>query len=126
MAVLGEGVPAQMLRPVPPPDRVEGRLGPRELMMAHQRNRRQGCSTTSSLSPMEWRRSGAFPGASMTAMRQRFLGIGVEDNSVPIYPDLADSASLFLTANAGKAIDDRNLSPIRPGQVSSVAAGPRH
>ena len=42
---------------------------------------------------------GAFPGASMAAMRQGFLSIGVEDNSLLIYPDLATSASLFLTAN---------------------------
>ncbi len=36
----------------------------------------------------------------MTVMRQGFLSIGVQDNSVLIYPDLADSASLFLAANS--------------------------
>jgi hypothetical protein len=42
---------------------------------------------------------GAFPGASLTAMRQGFLSIGVEDNSVLLFSELMDSASLFLTAN---------------------------
>lgn len=41
----------------------------------------------------------AFPGASTTAMRLGFQSIGVEDNSVLIFSDLMDSASLFLTAN---------------------------
>ena len=35
----------------------------------------------------------------MEAMRQGFLSIGVQDNSVLIYSELATSASLFLTAN---------------------------
>jgi len=42
---------------------------------------------------------GAFPGASLEAMRQGFLSIGVEDNSVLLFSELMDSASLFLTAN---------------------------
>ena len=41
----------------------------------------------------------SFPGASLAAMRQGFLGIGVEDNDVLEFPELMDSASLFLTAN---------------------------
>ncbi|WIX76848.1 DUF1254 domain-containing protein [Amycolatopsis carbonis] len=41
----------------------------------------------------------AFPGASLEAMRQGFLSIGVEDNSVLLFSELMDSASLFLTAN---------------------------
>jgi Protein of unknown function (DUF1254) len=32
-------------------------------------------------------------------MRHGFLGIGVEDNDVLAFPELMDSASLFLTAN---------------------------
>ena len=35
----------------------------------------------------------------MAAIRQGFLDIGVEDNSVLLFPELMDSASLFLTAN---------------------------
>jgi hypothetical protein len=42
---------------------------------------------------------GAFPGASMWALRQGLLSIGVEDNSVLLFSDLLDSASLFMTAN---------------------------
>jgi hypothetical protein len=42
----------------------------------------------------------SFPGASLAAMRRGFLSIGVEDNDVLAFPELMDSASLFLTANA--------------------------
>ena len=42
---------------------------------------------------------GAFPGASVQAMRRGLLSIGVEDNSVLVFSELMDSASLFLTAN---------------------------
>ena len=42
---------------------------------------------------------GAFPGASVMAMRRGLLSIGVEDNSFLVFSDLMDSASLFLTAN---------------------------
>jgi hypothetical protein len=42
---------------------------------------------------------GAFPGASTTAIRKGFLDAGVPDNSVLIFSNLMDSASLFLTAN---------------------------
>jgi hypothetical protein len=41
----------------------------------------------------------AFPGASMAALRAGFQSIGVEDNSILLFSDLMDSASLFLTAN---------------------------
>jgi hypothetical protein len=41
----------------------------------------------------------SFPGASLAAMRRGFLGIGVQDNDVLAFPELMDSASLFLTAN---------------------------
>jgi hypothetical protein len=42
----------------------------------------------------------AFPAASTQAMRQGFLEVGVEDNSVLIFSELMDSSSRFLTANA--------------------------
>ncbi len=42
----------------------------------------------------------SFGGASAYAIRQGFLSIGAEDNSVVIFPELMDSKSLFLTANA--------------------------
>jgi len=32
-------------------------------------------------------------------MHEAFLSIGVEDNSILLFSDLMDSASLFLTAN---------------------------
>ncbi len=42
----------------------------------------------------------SFRGASAYAIRQGFLSIGAEDNTVVIFPELMDSHSLFLTANA--------------------------
>ena len=42
----------------------------------------------------------SFRGASAYAIRQGFLSIGAEDNSVVIFSDLMDAKSLFLTANA--------------------------
>jgi hypothetical protein len=42
---------------------------------------------------------GALPGASLAALRRGFRSVGVEDNSFTLFPELMDSASLFLTAN---------------------------
>jgi len=42
----------------------------------------------------------SYGGASAYAIRQGFLSIGAEDNSVVIFSELMDSKSLFLTANA--------------------------
>ncbi len=42
----------------------------------------------------------SYGGASAYAIRQGFLSIGAHDNSVVIFPELMDSKSLFLTANA--------------------------
>jgi hypothetical protein len=42
----------------------------------------------------------SFRGASAYAIRQGFLSIGAEDNTVVIFSELMDSHSLFLTANA--------------------------
>jgi len=41
----------------------------------------------------------SLSGGSMFAIRQGFLGVGVDDNQVLVFPELMDSASLFLTAN---------------------------
>ena len=43
---------------------------------------------------------GAIPGASLAALRRGFQSVGVEDNSFTLFPQLMDSASLFLTANS--------------------------
>jgi hypothetical protein len=42
----------------------------------------------------------SFRGASAYAIRQGFLSIGAQDNTVVIFPRLMDAKSLFLTANA--------------------------
>jgi hypothetical protein len=42
----------------------------------------------------------SFRGASAYTIRQGFLSIGAEDNTIVLFPDLMDAKSLFLTANA--------------------------
>jgi hypothetical protein len=42
----------------------------------------------------------SYGGASAYAIRKGLLDIGAEDNTVTIYPELMDSKSLYLTANA--------------------------
>jgi hypothetical protein len=42
---------------------------------------------------------GAIPAASLAAVRRGFLAAGVEDGSFSMFPELMDSASMFLTAN---------------------------
>jgi hypothetical protein len=42
----------------------------------------------------------SFRGASAYAIRQGFLSIGAEDNTVVVFPELLDAKSLFLTGNA--------------------------
>src|SRR5712664_4097275 len=42
----------------------------------------------------------SYGGASAYAIRKGLLSIGAEDNTVTIYPELMDSKSLYLTANA--------------------------
>jgi len=42
----------------------------------------------------------SFRGASAYAIREGFLSIGAEDNTVVLFPELMDSQSLFLTGNA--------------------------
>ena len=100
MTETGKAISAETLRSISTPDRVESRLGTLEFD--------DGAPTKATAELLYDHLDfvhgveafiNAFPGASMAAMRQGFLSIGVEDNSVLIYSDLADSASLFLTAN---------------------------
>ena len=42
----------------------------------------------------------SIQGASLVAIRRGFLSVGVEDNQILMFPELMDSASLFLTANS--------------------------
>jgi hypothetical protein len=42
----------------------------------------------------------SYQGASIHAIRRGFLDVGVEDNQVLMFPELMDSASLFLTGNS--------------------------
>jgi hypothetical protein len=93
-------VSAETLRSISTPDRVESRLGTLEF--------RDGAPTEATAEllydQLDFMHGveafiNAFPGASLAAMHEGFLSIGVEDNSVLLFSELMDSASLFLTAN---------------------------
>jgi hypothetical protein len=95
-----DGVSAETLRSISTPDRVDSRLGTLEF--------RDGAPTAATAELLYDHLDfvhgmeafiNAFPGASLAAIRQGFLSIGVEDNSVLLFSELMDSASLFLTAN---------------------------
>jgi hypothetical protein len=97
---LQQGVSAETLRSISTPDRVESRLGTLEF------DDGAPSEATAELlyDHLDFVRGvdaflGAFPVASLEAVRQGFLSIGVEDNSVLLFSELMDSASLFLTAN---------------------------
>jgi len=94
------GVSAETLRSISTPDRVESRLGTLEFV--------DGAPTKATAELLYDNLDfihgveafiSSFAGASVAAMRRGFLSIGVEDNDVLAFPELMDSASLFLTAN---------------------------
>ena len=94
------GVSADTLASISTPDRVESRLGTLEFT--------DGAPTPATAALLYDHLDfvhgvdafdRAFPGASLAAMRRGFQSIGVEDNSVLLFSELMDSASLFLTAN---------------------------
>lgn len=85
MTASGQRVSVETLRSISTPDRVESRLGTLEFD--------DGAPTESTAELLYNHLDfvhgveaflGAFPAASMAAMRQGFLSIGVEDNSVLI------------------------------------------
>jgi hypothetical protein len=95
-----DGVSAETLRSISTPDRVESRLGTLEF--------HDGAPSKATAERLYDHLDfvhgveafiNAFPGASVAAIRQGFLDIGVQDNSVLLFSELMDSASLFLTAN---------------------------
>ena len=100
MSDLKSGVSAETLRSISTPDKVESRLGTLEFddgapsketaeLLYDHLDFLHGVEAFIE----------AFPGASLAALRRGFQSIGVEDNSVLLFSDLMDSASLFLTAN---------------------------
>src|SRR3984957_6821508 len=101
MGDVRQGVSPETLRSISTPDVVESRLGRLEF--------RDGVPSeaTSALlyDNLDFMHGvegfiNSFPAASLAAMRRGFLSIGVEDNDVLAFPELMDSESLFLTANA--------------------------
>ena len=94
------GVTPETLKAISTPDRVESRLGTLEF----DDGAPSEATATLLYDHLDFVRGveafiGAYPGASVEAIRQGFLSIGVEDNSVLLFSELMDSASLFLTAN---------------------------
>jgi hypothetical protein len=95
---LHQGVSAETLRSISTPDKVESRLGTLEFV--------DGAPTPATSAVLYDNLDfmhgveafiNSFPGASVAAIRRGFLSIGVEDNDILAFPELMDSASLFLT-----------------------------
>ena len=100
-----EAVVAQATAEIPPilitPDKVETRIGTLEF--------KDGAPSVETAEKvydtLDFTRGldaflNSYGGASAYAIRKGLLSIGAEDNTVTIYPELMDSKSLFLTANA--------------------------
>jgi hypothetical protein len=96
---------AQTSSPIPPilvtPDSVETRVGKLEF-----KDGAPSVATADKIyDTLDFTRGlaaflNSYGGASAYAIRKGFIEVGAEDNSVVIFPDLMDSKSLFLTANA--------------------------
>jgi hypothetical protein len=105
MLALPDLAAAQTAPAIPPalitPDKVETRIGPLQF-----KDGAPNAETTEKVyDTLDFTRGldaflNSYGGASAYAIRQGFLSIGAEDNSVVIFPELMDSTSLFLTANA--------------------------
>jgi hypothetical protein len=101
----GNGATAQTAPAVPPtlitPDQVETRIGP----LQFKDGAPSGDTAEKVYDTLDFTRGldaflNSYGGASAYAIRQGFLSIGAEDNTVVIFSELMDSNSLFLTANA--------------------------
>jgi hypothetical protein len=100
MSVAQRGVSAEVLASISTPDTVESRLG----VLKFDDGAPTAATAALLYDHLDFVHGveafiRAYPGASMTAMRDGFRSIGVEDNSVLLFSDLMDSDSLFLTAN---------------------------
>jgi hypothetical protein len=83
------------------PDRVETRIGALEFKdgaptVETAQKLRDTMAFTNALNAF----NNSFRGASAYAIREGFLSVGAEDNTVLIFSELMDAKSLFLTANA--------------------------
>ena len=96
----GEGIPPEVLASISTPDTVETRLGTLEFF--------DGLPSTETVQKvydnLDFMRGvevflNAMPGASTYAIRRGIRGIGAPDNTLILFQDQMDSASIFLTAN---------------------------
>jgi hypothetical protein len=95
------GVSAETLTSISTPDRVESRLGTLEFDNGAP-SEETAAAVYDNLDFQNGVQAflGALPGASLGALRRGFRSVGVEDNAFTLFPELMDSASLFLTANS--------------------------
>ena len=131
------GVSEETLASISTPDHVESRLGPLEFVDGAPSD-----ATAELLYEHLDFISGvkafidAYPGASLIAIRRGFRSIGVEDNSILLFSELMDSASLFLTGNTDtiyalglrrpeRRADGRGRA-LDPGAVGIPRHGRRH
>lgn len=100
MAGKNPTVSAETLASISTPDHVDSRLGPLEFVDGAPSD-----ATANLLYEHLHFINGVkafidgYPGASLVALRRGFRSVGVEDNSILLFSELMDSASLFLTAN---------------------------
>jgi hypothetical protein len=113
----GAQVSKESLQSISTPDRVETRLGTLEFRdgapsVATAEKVYDALDFANALAAY----NNSFRGASAYAIRQGFLSIGAEDNTVVIFSQLMDAKSLFLTANADTvyylAIVDLSQGPV--------------
>lgn len=100
MTGTNHGVSAETLASISTPDHSESRLGPLEFTDGAP----SGPTADLLYEHLHFINGvkafiDGYPGASLIAVRRGFHSIGVEDNSILLFSELMDSASLFLTAN---------------------------
>ena len=111
------GVPAETLRSISTPDRVDSRLGTLDFVDGFP------SPETSQLAydHLDYVHAlnvflNGYAGASTVALRKGLEEAGAKDNEVLIFSELMDSASLFLTANADTAYF-LSMVDLRPGPM---------
>ena len=101
MSDQNDGVSAETLRSISTPDKVESRLGTLEFDDGAPAE----ATATLLYDHLDFMHGveaylAALPGVSLVAARRGFASVGADDNSFLLFPELMDSASLFLTGNA--------------------------
>jgi hypothetical protein len=112
-----QGVPAETLRSISTPDRVDSRLGTLDFVDGFPSSETSGLA----YDHLDYVHAlnvflNGYAGASTVALRKGLEEAGAKDNEVLIFSELMDSASLFLTANADTAYF-LSMVDLRPGPM---------